>query len=104
MKRFNKSVFMGLIWVVIAQIPLLAVADEGSPPIDTAKLFQPQRNPYAPHPKASVSTDEEGVQAGSNSSKPTPKDTSITVNGHGNSSNATSGGNNATMRHRFTFD
>ena len=85
-------------------MPLLAFADEGSAPIDTAKLFQSQRNPYAPRPKAPMSTDEEGIQAGGNSSKQTPKDTSITVNGHGNSSNATSGGNNATMRHRFTFD
>jgi hypothetical protein len=100
----RKWLIKALIGFIFAQISLQVIAEDESLPVDVAKLFPAQRNPYAPKPKPPDQADSVNTQVSSSPSGSSPKDTNIRIDGHGSSSNGGSSGGNTVMRHRFTFD
>lgn len=104
MNCYQRRVFKGILWVACAQLGSPAWADESPQPVDTSKVFKPQRNSMAPHPNSQASQVlDVNAQPVSAPQKLPPKNTSFKVDGHGGSGGTASGGT-STLRHRFNFD
>ena len=94
-----------LLGVALFFTHLTVYADDGQVEIDKARVFPVQKNTTVIHSsnKDAANPNSESSTDLADKQKPSPKDTSLVINGNGGSTNRPAGGN-ATLRKRFTFD
>ncbi|MBU3578266.1 hypothetical protein [Polynucleobacter sp. UK-Kesae-W10] len=78
-----------------------AYGDESPPVIDQSRVFPVQKNPIIERSHRQDQNKDEAVDG--KSKKSDPKDTKLSIDGNGGSSNRSAGGK-ATLRQRIPFD
>jgi hypothetical protein len=92
---------VALVFSCALLISLCARGDESPPSIDQARVFPVQKNPIIERSHRQDKSKDGAVDG--ESKKSDPKDTKLSIDGNGGSSNRSAGGK-ATLRQRIPFD